>query len=130
MGIAAVLLALMGLGTGLWLTHSEPTVTLVVGTPVAVSIDGGEMVRDRRFIAKLLHDVNGNPPYPPSVSSCPSGGLREYALLFEYADGDRLTIQVRTGCGVIAIAGYAPATMARASQALVDDIDNAPMASP
>jgi hypothetical protein len=131
MTIASALLIAIGLSTGLWLTHSEPTVTLVAGTPVAVSVDGGEAVRDPRFIAKVLHDVNGNPPYPPnSVTSCPALGFREDALRFDYSNGDHLTIQIRSGCGVIAVAGYAPDMMARGGQGLIDDLDNWPIASP
>ena len=129
--VISACLMLTGLGTGLWLTHSDPTVTLVVGTPVAVSMDAGPAVRDTAFIARLLHDLNGNPPYPPNtVSSCPSGGLREYDLRFQYADGDQITIQVRTGCGVIAIAGYAPEIKSRANQVLIDDLNNWPIPPP
>jgi len=72
-----LLLVLVAVATTLSLTHSDATVTLVPGIPSAVSLDGGYVVQDSAFIARLLHDVNGHPPFPPNtVSSCFANGFR------------------------------------------------------
>jgi hypothetical protein len=130
--VGTVLLVLVAVATTLSLTHTDPTVTMVPGTPSAVSLDGGDVVRDSTFIRRLLHDLNGNPPYPPNtVSSCFAVGFRAYKLRFQYPDGDQLTIQVNWACGNVSItAGYGPGIMSRAPQALMDDITNWPAASP
>jgi hypothetical protein len=127
-----VLLVLVALAATLSLTHTDTTVTMVPGTPSAVWLDGGDVVRDSTFIRRLLHDLNGNPPYPPNtVSSCFAVGFRAYKLRFQYPDGDQLTIEVNSACGNVSLAaGYGPGITARAPQALIDDITNWPAASP
>lgn len=127
-----MLLVLVAVATTLSLTHSDATVTLVPGIPSAVSLDGGYVVQDSAFIARLLHDVNGHPPFPPNtVSSCFANGFRAYKLRFEYSNGDQLTIKVSSGCGnAILIADYGPGVMARAEQALMDDLNDWPATSP
>ena len=119
----SVSLAGLSFATGLWITHHEPTVTLVPGTPTAVSLDGASFIHDPTFIAQLLGDLNGNAPYPPNrVRSCPQSLPREDTLRFTYPNGDQLTILVRTGCGNSAVAGYSPDLMAYGSERLVNDI--------
>lgn len=119
----SVSLAGLSFASGLWINHREPAVTLVPGTPTAVSLDGGPSIHDPQFIAKLLGELNGNAPYPPNrVSSCFASGPREDKLRFTYPNGDQLTILVRTGCGNIAVAGYSPDLMAYGSERLVNDV--------
>jgi hypothetical protein len=130
--VRTVLLVLVAVATTLSLTHSDATVTMVPGAPSAVSLDGGYAVHDPAFIGRLLHDLNGNPPYPPNtVSSCFADGFRAYKLRFQYPDGDQLTIVVNSACGNVSLtAGYGPGIMARARQALMDDLTSWPAASP
>jgi hypothetical protein len=89
---------------------------MVPGTPSAVSLDGGYVVRDSTFITRLLHDLNGNPPYPPNtMSSCFADDFRAYKLRFQYPDGDQLTMQVNWACGNVSLAaGYPPGITSRA----------------
>jgi hypothetical protein len=129
-GLVAAILISFGFGAGLWLTHSGPTVTLVVGTPIAVSINGVHTVRDPAFIAKLVHELNSLPPYPAdAVTSCalPSGA-RQYDLNFDYQDGDRLTVVVHTACGgTTAAAAYGQGIVARGNPTLVGELSNWPV---
>jgi hypothetical protein len=129
-GLVAAILISFGFGAGLWLTHSGPTVTLVVGTPIAVSIDGGRTARDPAFVSKLVHELNALPPEPlDAVTTCsfPAGKL-QYDLRFEYDDGDRLTVTVHNACGRTTVGGaYARGLLARGSQTLFDDLNNWPV---
>jgi hypothetical protein len=119
-------LVVAGLASGLWLTHREPTVLIVPGSPVTVSINGGQTVRDRAFIARLVADLNAMTPYPSnSVSSCPGGAIFEQdTLRFEYVDGDALTVQVNSGCGYpVVVAAYSPTIVGKATTTeLLNDI--------
>ncbi len=127
--LTAGFLVFVGLGTGLWLKHTDPPVTMVVGTPTGVSINGGHTVRDRAFIAKLVHELNELPPYPVGVTCATFVAVPQDDLRFDYDDGDRLTVIVKTACGVTtAAAAYDPHILARGDAALVDELRNWPIA--
>ena len=119
----SIALAGLAFATGLRIGYREPAITIVPGTPTAVSLDGGPATSDTKFITKLLSDLNGNPPYPlNSVGSCPSGGLREDELRFTYPNGDRVTVIVRSGCLIVAFAEYSSGVVAQGNSRLVNDI--------
>jgi hypothetical protein len=134
--MAAALLVLVGLGGGLWLNHREPKATLVSGTPVAVSLNSAASTHDAAFIARLIRDINGGELCPEygCVGSCIANPiLRQDRLRFEYANGDKLAVQVNSGCGSAVVGIPGPdgdrLTHPAWNSAVLDDLNNWPTAS-
>jgi hypothetical protein len=122
---ALVSLALSALtfSTGLWLNYRVPSVTMVPGSPSGVTFDDSQTTGDRAFINRLLSGLNGRPPQAQSVGSCVANGFRLDHLRFQYANGDRLSLTIASGCGpVIVGADYAPKLMIQADSSFLDDL--------
>jgi hypothetical protein len=128
--IAATLIATgVAFGSGLWLGYGKPSVTLVPGTPVGVSIGGGPELHNPTYIATLVRDLNGYPPIPAGTGSSCLSDPSSTEIHFSYRDGDRVTVAVIAGCGPIkAYASYASDLGAVVNSGVVDDLSRPPAA--
>lgn len=125
--ILCLAVGLTAFATGLWLAYKPFALTLVPGSPVAVTKDGAIETRDRAFIGRLLHDLNGQPPDASTgAGSCFADGGTTAHLQFNYANGDRLSVDVFYPCGASAIAAYTPSLKATIDSSLINDLNNWP----
>lgn len=128
--LALVMLAVAGVSTGLWLNHSEPSSQLVVGMPAAATLNDGRTTHAFTFIERLVDDLNNNVPCPTygCVGSCLGQGVfQQDRIRFDYGNGDRLTVDVNSGCNGRVYVGVSSSTgYAVANADVLTDLDNWP----
>ena len=96
---------------------------------MAVSLNGNATSADAGFISRLVSDLNSSQPCPSY--GCVGSGLgscsvREDTLRFQYENHDRLTVLVRSGRRIFAIAENPAGPALLAKEDVLTDLANWP----
>lgn len=112
-----------------------PTVMVVPGHPNSAVVDRFDsyaavisgapnseaVVSDSSELSRLIHDLNGMPPYPRGARSC-SGNI-VYRVRFTYPNSDKWTVQLDVGCSEVQVAGDAAPIASAYGSPVFRDLD-------